>query len=165
MKKILIILCGLLLPIGLYSQSVRVYNQNIEIKKTTPVLDLNGLGAKIYFDGATSGTTTLQPPAVAGAAIITLPSATGTLITNTDTAAMMLGYGRQYIKVNSLGAGVVTDVTTTLTTEPYHYQIFTSGGQNISSLVSDSLALTGGVYHLHIYSVDAITNAKIKFLY
>lgn len=34
------------------------------------------------FPGATSGTSTLQAPAIAGSAVITLPAATGTLVSN-----------------------------------------------------------------------------------
>lgn len=58
-------------------------------------MDLQGLGAKIYLNGATSGTATLQPPAVAGATEHTLPSTTGTLINSADTSDMLTNYPLQ----------------------------------------------------------------------
>lgn len=92
MRKLLLILFGLLLAVFVSGQSVRVYNQNVRINKVAPILDLQGLGAKIYLDGATSGTATLQPPAVAGATVQTLPSSTGTLINSADTSDMLDNY-------------------------------------------------------------------------
>jgi hypothetical protein len=44
-------------------------------------------------------------------------------------------------------------------------QIFSSGGKDITHAVADSVALDGGVYKLYVYSVDALTGAKIKILY
>ena len=41
----------------------------------------------IDISGSTSGTTTLQAPAVAGTTTITLPSTTGTLLLSTGTAS------------------------------------------------------------------------------
>ena len=41
----------------------------------------------IDISGSTSGTTTLQAPAVAGTTTITLPSTTGTLLLTTGTAS------------------------------------------------------------------------------
>lgn len=60
-------------------------------------------------------------------------------------------------------AGVLSDITLTgVTTKPYNIMIQTTAGKDITSAVSDSLAFTGGVYHLHVYSVDLITDAEIK---
>lgn len=66
----------------------------------------------------------------------------------------------------TLTAGALTDVTLTgVTTKPYNIMIQTTAGKDITSAVSDSLAFTGGVYHLHVYSVDLITDAEIKVTY
>lgn len=173
MKKLLLILFALLLAVFVSGQGTRVYNQNIQINKTTPVLDLQGLGAKIYLDGATSGTATLQPPAIAGSAIHTLPSTTGTLINSADTSTMLTNYIRT-AEVNArfksftanLTAGVEADVTLTgVTTAPYSLWITDSDGLNITEAVKDSTAVSGGVYHTYIYSVDAKTNINIKVLW
>ena len=152
MKKILLVLFGLLLAVAVSAQSQRVYNQNIQINKASPLLDLQGLGAKIYLDGATSGTATLQPPAIAGTTAITLPSVTGTLTNGIGITA-------------SLTAAAITDVNTTIAVEPLNIKILTSGGRDITSMVSDSVALSAGTYHLYIYSVDALANVKIKLTY
>lgn len=45
----------------------------------------------IALDGSTSGTTTIKAPAVAGSAIITLPSVTGTLALSSGTAPVAVG--------------------------------------------------------------------------
>jgi hypothetical protein len=183
MKKLFLISFGLLLAASISAQSVRVYNQNLRINKLAPVLDLQGLGAKIYLDGATSGTATLQPPAVAGATVHTLPSTTGTLVNATDVSSTYapiaspaftgsvptsggLPLGRITSITGTFTAGVLTDVTLTgITTKPYGIMIQTTGGKDITSSVSDSLAFTGGVYHLHVYSVDLITDAEIKVIH
>ncbi len=76
-----------------------------------------------------------------------------------------IGAGHVYSDTMSVSAGVLRTKATTITTEPYSIQIFTSGGSDITHAVSDSIALDGGVYKLYVYSVDAITGAKIKILY
>ena len=182
MRKLLLILFGLLLAVILSGQGQRVYNQNIQINKGSPLLDLQGLGAKIYLDGATSGTATLQPPAVAGATVHTLPSTTGTLVNATDVSSTYapiaspaftgsvptsggIPMSRVYTDTMSVNAGVIRTKATTITTEPYSVQIFSSSGNDITHAVKDSVALNGGIYKLYVYSVDALTGAKIKILY
>ena len=182
MKKLLLILFGLLLAVFVSGQATRVYNQNIQINKTTPILDLQGLGAKIYLDGATSGTAILQPPAIAGATVHTLPSTTGTLVNATDVSSTYapiaspaftgsvpttggIAMSRVYSDTMSVSAGVLRTKATTITTEPYSVQIFSSNGKDITHAVSDSVALNGGVYKLYVYSVDALSGCKIKILY
>jgi len=182
MRKLILILFGLLLAVVVSAQSQRVYNQNIQINKESPLLDLQGLGAKIYLDGAISGTATLQPPAVAGATVHTLPSTTGTLVNATDVSSTYapiaspaftgsvptsggIPMSRVYSDTMSVSAGVLRTKATTITTEPYSVQIFSSGGKDITHAVADSVALDGGVYKLYVYSTDAITGAKIKILY
>lgn len=73
--------------------------------------------------------------------------------------------GRVYSDTMDVAAGVLRTKTTTITTEPYSVQIFSSTGKDITHAVSDSVALNGGVYKLYVYSVDALTGAKIKILY
>jgi hypothetical protein len=89
MKKLILILFGLLLAVVVSAQSIRVYNQDVRINKTTPVLDLQGLGAKIYIDGGTSGTVTLQAYAAAGGTLV-LPTSL-----SSDTLATR-AYARTY---------------------------------------------------------------------
>ena len=152
MRKLLLILFGLLLAASISAQSVRVYNQNVRINKVAPVLDLQGLGAMIYLDGATSGTATIQPPAVAGTIVSTLPSVTGTLTNGIGITATLLG-------------GELTNVNSTIAVEPVGIKILTSTGKDITSAVSDSIGLSGGTYHLYFYSVDTLLNVKIKLTY
>lgn len=90
---------------------------------------------------------------------LTLPTS-GTLATTTDAAL-----GKVYSDTMSVSAGVLRTKATTITTEPYSVQIFSSGGKDITHAVADSVALDGGVYKLYVYSVDALTGAKIKILY
>jgi hypothetical protein len=90
---------------------------------------------------------------------VTLPTS-GTLATTTDAAL-----GKVYSDTMSVSAGVLRTKATTLTTEPYSVQIFTSGGKDITHAVSDSVALNGGVYKLYVYSVDALSGCKLKILY
>jgi hypothetical protein len=180
MKKLFLILFGLLLGASVSAQSVRVYNQNLRITKVAPVLDLQGLGAKIYMDGATSGTATIQPPAVAGATVHTLPSTTGTLVNATDVSGTYativapaftgavptsggIPLGRTTSITGTFTAGVLSDITLTgVTTKPFQIMIQTTAGKDITSSVSDSLGISGGTYHLYVYSVDLITDAEIK---
>jgi len=69
------------------------------------------------------------------------------------------------VQTINLTAGVETDVTTTIITEPYNVFLLDSSGNDITSSVTISLALTGGVYVVTIYSVDALTGVKLKILY
>ena len=90
---------------------------------------------------------------------VTLPTS-GTLATTTDTAL-----GKVYSDTMSVSAGVLRTKTTTITTEPYNIMILDSDGNDITHNVKDSVALNGGVYKLYVYSVDALSGAKIKILY
>ena len=71
----------------------------------------------------------------------------------------------KYIKTDNLSAGVETDITTTLTDEPYNVMILDSSGNDITSLVTLRIGLDGGVYHFYVYSVDALSNVKFKVIY
>jgi hypothetical protein len=82
-----------------------------------------------------------------------------------DIADVLVPYTKHYSDTMSVSAGVLRTKVTTLTTEPYSIQIFTSAGKDITNAVSDSIGLSGGFYNLYVYSVDAITGAKIKILY
>jgi len=94
------------------------------------------------------------------ATMFTSPAFTGSVPT---TAGIPMS--RVYSDTMLVSAGVLRTKATTITTEPYSVQIFSSGGKDITHAVSDSVALNGGVYKLYVYSVDALTGAKIKILY
>lgn len=92
--------------------------------------------------------------------MFTSPAFTGSVPT-TGGIAM----SRVFSDTMSVSAGVLRTKVTTLTTEPYSVQIFSSNGKDITHAVSDSVALNGGVYKLYVYSVDALSGCKIKILY
>lgn len=71
----------------------------------------------------------------------------------------------KYVTTVNLSAGVETDVTTTLTTEPYNIMVLDSDGNDITCLVTIRIEFTGVVYHIYIYSVDALNNVKVKVIY
>lgn len=71
----------------------------------------------------------------------------------------------KYLQTINLSAGSQTDVTTTLLTEPYNVELIDSDGNVITEGVTKSIALSGGVYHVYIYSVDALNNVKLKIIY
>jgi len=198
MKKLILIFSLCLLTAGIFAQ---VTKSDIEIRKTTPILKLNGTGAIINFyngdviithssnkltitggdlqvpqlllPGATSGSTTLKAPAIAGTAVITLPATSGTLISSADTSGMLSNYPltsevntRYKSFTNNISAGAETDVTLVgVTTAPYSVTIFDADDWDMTHAVKDSIGLSGGVYHVYIYSTDAKTNAKIKVLW
>lgn len=114
-----------------------------------------------------AGTVTGYTPAsgsltLSGADAVTLTTTAATNVTLPTSGTL----GAVTSITATLTAGALTDVTLTgVTTKPYHIMIQTTGGKDITSSVSDSLAFTGGVYHLHVYSVDLITNAEIKVTY
>jgi hypothetical protein len=70
----------------------------------------------------------------------------------------------KYIQTINLSAGVVTAITTTVTTEPYNVLLLDSSGNDITSTVTINLALVGGVYVVSIYSAVALSNVKLKVL-
>jgi head-tail adaptor len=71
----------------------------------------------------------------------------------------------KYTQLVNLTAGD-NDFTTTLTVQPYNLEIIDSTGKIINNDLGDPVwTLTGGVYHLHIYSTDPITNVNLKILY
>lgn len=91
---------------------------------------------------------------------VTLPTS-GTLATTTDAAL-----GKLVAITASLSAGAETDVTLTgVTTYPYSLQIFDSDGLDITHAVKDSVGISGGTYHVYIYSTDAKSNALIRVLW
>lgn len=72
----------------------------------------------------------------------------------------------KYLDTVNLGAGVVTDITTTLTTEPYNIFVLDSAGNELGDPeIAVSLALVGGVYHVYIFTAVALNNVKVKILY
>jgi hypothetical protein len=95
-------------------------------------------------------------------------STTDTLATKAYARSVGGGIGggiSPYSDTMSVSAGVLRTKVTTITTEPYSVQIFSSGGKDITHAVADSVALDGGVYKLYVYSVDALSGCKLKILY
>lgn len=74
------------------------------------------------------------------------------------------GEEMKYSQTINLSAGA-NDVTTTITTEPYNVFLLDSSGNDITALVTISIALVGLVYHVYISTVDALNNVKLKILY
>jgi len=71
-----------------------------------------------------------------------------------------------YETTSNLAAGDETDVTLVgVTTAPYSVTIFDADDWDMTHAVKDSIGISGGVYHVYIYSTDAKTNAKIKVLW
>lgn len=70
----------------------------------------------------------------------------------------------KYLQTINLSSGA-NDVTTTITTEPYNVFLLDSSGNDITALVTISIALVGLVYHVYISTVDALNNVKLKILY
>lgn len=72
----------------------------------------------------------------------------------------------KYSTTASLTAGVVTRITTTITTEPYSLLVQDSEGRVINPPAIDAqFILDGGVWNLDLYSVEALTDVKIKITY
>jgi len=62
----------------------------------------------------------------------------------------------KYLTSTTLTAGEETDITTTLTTKPYSIEIFDASGTCITEGLLRRVELSGGFYHLYIYSTDAV---------
>ena len=71
----------------------------------------------------------------------------------------------KYLQTKDLAAGVITDVTTPLTSEPYNVFILDSDGNDITGFVGVSIELIGGVYVIHIDTSNEYLGAKIKIIY
>ena len=139
----------------------------------TDRLKLDGGNAGLV---ASDGRTSLGATAV-GTAFFTLtnPSAiTFPRINANNTVSALtasafttaIGAGHVASVTATLTAGVEADVTLTgVTAEPYSVLIFDENGLNITEAVKDSTAISGGVYHTYIYSVDAKSNVKIRVLW
>ncbi len=67
--------------------------------------------------------------------------------------------------INLTGGEDPTRVTTTLTDEPISIMILDSEGRVITSLLEITMSLVGEVYVLDIYSVEDVTNGKLKIIY
>jgi uncharacterized protein (TIGR02145 family) len=74
------------------------------------------------------------------------------------------GMGK-YTKLINLDAGDTTEITTPITTEPYNVFLLDSDGNDITSAVTIAVDLVDDVYVISIYSVDALTNVRLKLLY
>lgn len=92
------------------------------------------------------------------ATMFTSPAFTGSVPTSGG-----IPLGRTTSITGTFTAGVLSDITLTgVTTKPFNIMIQTTAGKDITSAVSDSLGISGGTYHLYVYSVDLITDAEIK---
>ncbi len=76
------------------------------------------------------------------------------------------GDSNGYIQtINLTGGEDPTRITTTLTAEPFSVMILDSEGGVITHLLEIVISLVGGVYVLDIYSVEDVTNGKLKIIY
>jgi hypothetical protein len=94
----------------------------------------------IVLVGSTSGSITLQEPAVAGTTVLTLPAVTGNVLTDTSPKA---GNVIQVVQATtsttvSVTTGGYTDTGLTATITP------TSSSSKILVLVNQSIAISGG---------------------
>ena len=73
----------------------------------------------------------------------------------------------KYLQTINLSAGSETDVTTTIADSKVLYNIFLedSTGVVIEDGVTIRTAASGGVWHVYIYSVDALNNVALKIIY
>ena len=71
----------------------------------------------------------------------------------------------KYLQTINLTGGVENDITTTLATEPYSIMLLDSSGNFLSADVTIQVTLSGGFYHILIYSVDSLNTVKLKILY
>jgi hypothetical protein len=78
-----------------------------------------------------------------------------------------VGNANSYSQVINLSAGVVTTITTTLTTKPKHITIWDSTGKVVgpNTIPDIQRLLVGGVYVLKIYCSDALTNLELEISY
>jgi hypothetical protein len=74
---------------------------------------------------------------------------------------------QKYSGTANLAAGVVTAVTTTVTSDPYSVLVsYPNPGTGKDEPVEvGSWAIVGGVLVLYIYTVDGLNGVKIKILY
>lgn len=76
------------------------------------------------------------------------------------------GDSNGYTQTISLTGGEeLTRITTTLAVEPFAVMILDSEGKIITHLLDITISLVGGVYVLDIYSVEDVTNGKLKIIY
>jgi hypothetical protein len=164
MKKIIFILSFLLISAGLFGQSTFKYDVTIlkttptlTLQGTAPLLNMIGTGAqiKLYTDVFLQRTSSNVLTITAN----TIKQGTDTLTTNA-VARSLIGIGisgHKYTASVSLGAGVITQKTTTVTTAPYAIMLYDAADMPLSNDMVMKVDLVGGVYVLDIYSTDAIT--------
>ena len=73
----------------------------------------------IVLQGSTSGSVTLQEPAVAGSTVLTLPAVTGTILTDTSPKAgnviQVVNFGTTTQTSTTSASGVTTAITASIT--------------------------------------------------
>jgi hypothetical protein len=91
------------------------------------------------------------------------------LVRNASNIPPVTDEEMKYIKIADISAGVTTDVTTALTTdqEPYSLMILdaSSPKNDITSLVGKSWEFVGGVWVLHLESLNEYLGVEIKIIY
>lgn len=135
MKKILLLITFACLSLIITAQSTRVYNYDLTIKTTTPTLKLDGVNGTFLMDGATSGTVTLKPAAVAGGTLI-LPVSAGTDTLSTRAYARSVGGG--------VGSMVYPDAGIALSSGAAWGTSITNNSTNWNTAYSDRLKWDGG---------------------
>lgn len=114
-------------------------------------------------DATGSGALTL---ATVNANVGTFVNATVTVNAKGLTTAVANGTViSKYSGTVNLGAGVVTQKVTTVTTEPYSIMLLDALDNLITDSLQIALTVVGGFYALDIYSVDAMVGVKIKIIY
>lgn len=71
----------------------------------------------------------------------------------------------KYSGTVNIAAGVTTQKTTTVSSEPFSILLMTSANVPLPNDLITGMALVAGVYVLDFYSVDALNGVKIKILY
>jgi len=123
--------------------------------------------SSVVIAGDTSGTVTLQAPAVAGTTVLSLPSTSGTLVTTaggTATTATNLASGSAGVVPYQTGSGTTgfTAVGTSgqfLTSAgagaPTWSTVSTSGGATVTSSMSANITLTSSSNRVQVLTPDA----------
>ena len=115
---------------GLYLPSGGSNNDNIGVKLLRGSTDINIMAGQLFYRNSTSGSITLQEPAVAGTTVLSLPATSGTLITT--------GSSGQSIPKAALPTGSVLQVVQS----EYSTQVSLSSTTFVATTLSASITPT-----------------------
>jgi hypothetical protein len=104
--------------------------------------------SSVVISGDTSGTVTLSAPAVAGSTTLTLPSTSGTVLTNKTAGTVLQVVNATYSTYTSFSSATLTDLGLSATITP----------SSSSSKILVFTNLAGGVA---VTNVDAAANVKL----